>query len=1213
MKKYSRNKLAFLLSIIICTLQWSNVYASENMTSSISSKEDIVLEAVSGNEQTAGETVSKDGEVTEKSSSEEMINAEVISSANLQAEPEDDAYETASEDIVSEGTVSGDSAEMETVSESKAAESTVSEDAAGEEGEIDAAGEVSSITWDDYTAVKDDDKKILTLTAYKGSKSSIIVPAKVKIDETEYTVEVSSDYAGSKSIWANHDELKSISFDKGFKAPSDSRFFFADCRKLEKLDLTNFDTSEAVNMKSMFRLCDSIKEIDLSKFNTSKVTDMSGMFYYCNNLEELDLRSFDTSEVTDMMEMFRYCESLVTLNVSSFDTAKVTNMDMMFDNCSALTSLDVTKFNTAAVTDMRDMFSACKKLTELDVSQFNTSSAEKMDDMFYCCTGLQSLDVSNFNTSKVTSMSGMFSGCENLSSLTLGDPDTSKVTDMGGIFMNCLKLETLDVSKLETGAVNNMTVMFSGCKSLKSLELGNFITGAVKSMSGMFSDCKSLTSLDLSEFDTANVTEMGTMFSGCESLTSLNLGKFNTANVTEMGSMFYGCSSLTSLDLSSFKLSSELYAAYMFCNTVKLQTIKTPVTTGFSGTIDLFGKFSGGGYENTETLPNSLTESIELTKSSDIPLRSLSFYYFGNPAEDIQIGVNHYGTNAFTVKIDPLNATDQRLEWSSTDETVALYAGVLKSYKAGTATITVKSVGNPSVYAACKVTVTDSNTPVIPPEEPVVDPETETKYTVKFMNDNVLFASQTVVDGETVKEPEEKPSKDGYSFLGWTIGSTLYNFSTPVHSDLTLSAKFVADSKASASENSGSGMDPVPKVTKDGTICLVKNQSYILNGQGWVLKSGSGIISVSAKNGKITGKKKGTAEVSNADGTENYRVVVAEPAFEKESKNVSGVLVGSVTELKFSVNAPNDLSAANYDITWCSSNPKVAVVNDGKVTAVAKGTVKIKACVGGKVYTSRMSVTDICKAPAKQTTINGVLEFNMNPLQSFNLKYDTRVFKVNKAKWSGDGMNAISKNGIITGYKNSVVSITKNGKIKAVGSGSTQITGDDGTNKVNIKINVVAVPAAEAIYLNKDQKPTVKIANVKNAGADWWKSSDESVFTVSKQGKLNGKKYGTGKVSCSYNGFVFTSNVFVEEPELETDEYLTKNGNNYSLTMSEGSVYNRVKLKNTYQTVNFVSNRPANVFIDENGIVYARKGGAGKVNITGSINGKKIKIVVDVK
>ena len=70
MKKYSRNKLAFLLSIIICTLQWSNVYASENMTSSISSKEDIVLEAVSGNEQTAGETVSKDGEVTEKSSSE---------------------------------------------------------------------------------------------------------------------------------------------------------------------------------------------------------------------------------------------------------------------------------------------------------------------------------------------------------------------------------------------------------------------------------------------------------------------------------------------------------------------------------------------------------------------------------------------------------------------------------------------------------------------------------------------------------------------------------------------------------------------------------------------------------------------------------------------------------------------------------------------------------------------------------------------------------------------------------------------------------------------------------------------------------------------------------------------------------------------------------------------------------------------------------------
>ncbi len=65
--------------------------------------------------------------------------------------------------------------------------------------------------------------------------------------------------------------------------------------------------------------------------------------------------------------------------------------------------------------------------------------------------------------------------------------------------------------------------------------------------------------------------------------------------------------------------------------------------------------------------------------------------------------------------------------------------------------------------------------------------------------------------------------------------------------------------------------------------------------------------------------------------------------------------------------------------------------------------------------------------------------------------------------------------------------------------------------------------------------------------------------------------------------------------------------------MNEGTIYNRVKLKNTYQTVNFVSSRPAEVFIDENGIVYARKKGKKKVNITGSVNGKKIKISVSVK
>ena len=104
--------------------------------------------------------------------------------------------------------------------------------------------------------------------------------------------------------------------------------------------------------------------------NTSEVTDMSWMFADCEKLESLDVSNFNTAKVTSMSYMFRGCKLLTSLDVSNFNTAKVTNMESMFGDCSGLTSLDVTNFNTANVTNMSIMFAGCNSLTSLDVSNF---------------------------------------------------------------------------------------------------------------------------------------------------------------------------------------------------------------------------------------------------------------------------------------------------------------------------------------------------------------------------------------------------------------------------------------------------------------------------------------------------------------------------------------------------------------------------------------------------------------------------------------------------------------------------------------------------------------------------------------------------------------------------------------------------------------------------------------------------------------------------
>ncbi|EHL5041467.1 BspA family leucine-rich repeat surface protein [Listeria monocytogenes] len=102
------------------------------------------------------------------------------------------------------------------------------------------------------------------------------------------------------------------------------------------LDLSNFDTSQAINMRYMF-FKSSITSLDLSNFDTSKVTDMSWMFGE-SATASLDLSSFDTSSVTSMRGMFH--ESAATsIDVSSFDTSKVTDMHFMFARASQLQNL----------------------------------------------------------------------------------------------------------------------------------------------------------------------------------------------------------------------------------------------------------------------------------------------------------------------------------------------------------------------------------------------------------------------------------------------------------------------------------------------------------------------------------------------------------------------------------------------------------------------------------------------------------------------------------------------------------------------------------------------------------------------------------------------------------------------------------------------------------------------------------------------------------
>ena len=58
-----------------------------------------------------------------------------------------------------------------------------------------------------------------------------------------------------------------------------------------------FSSSKDINVEN-------IVSIDLYHFNTSNIIDMSSMFYGCSSLKLLDLSNFNTSLVNDMNSMF---------------------------------------------------------------------------------------------------------------------------------------------------------------------------------------------------------------------------------------------------------------------------------------------------------------------------------------------------------------------------------------------------------------------------------------------------------------------------------------------------------------------------------------------------------------------------------------------------------------------------------------------------------------------------------------------------------------------------------------------------------------------------------------------------------------------------------------------------------------------------------------------------------------------------------------------
>ena len=117
---------------------------------------------------------------------------------------------------------------------------------------------------------------------------------------------------------------------------------FNECKELEYLNLSNFNTNQVTNMMLMFNKCHKLKEIKgINNFNTINVINMKGMFQECFELDYLDLSNFNTVNVTDMEFMFFKCYKLKEIKgINKFNIAKIILKNGIFDDCFKLKNLE---------------------------------------------------------------------------------------------------------------------------------------------------------------------------------------------------------------------------------------------------------------------------------------------------------------------------------------------------------------------------------------------------------------------------------------------------------------------------------------------------------------------------------------------------------------------------------------------------------------------------------------------------------------------------------------------------------------------------------------------------------------------------------------------------------------------------------------------------------------------------------------------------------
>lgn len=315
------------------------------------------------------------------------------------------------------------------------------------------------------------------------------------------------------------------------------------------------------------------------------------------------------------------------------------------------------------------------------------------------------------------------------------------------------------------------------------------------------------------------------------------------------------------------------------------------------------------------------------------------------------------------------------------------------------------------------------------------------------------------------------------------------------------------------------------------------------------------------------------------------------------------LLTGDTVTLKETVTPGN---ATDKTVTWETDNNKVATVDGGKVTAVAKGTATITAKAGEKTATCKVTVAD----PAKTITLDDITVL-VGADKDITYKVDPEGAEISNISYVSS---------------NEEIFTVADGKVHGVGEGTAKLTmtaANAGNTKLTAECTVTVsakkIPA-ESVTIDKTTldlevegtaalKATVTPADSTDNVV--WSSSNEDIAKVDQTGKVTAVAVGTADITATAGEKTATCKVTVTAKTIAITEVILDK----TATVEEGAT---VQLTATVKpddatedkTVTWKSSDETIATVDSTGKVTGVK--AGKATITATAGEKSAECAVTV-